>query len=271
MESNILQKVESFNCRISDDVYWVPLETLGASQIKDRELQLLLKEPPEKKREHIRNLYDATALFVISNFHYCNDAVHLQDSEIVWEFHKSCYSAVKSNYGDCAACSSWLQYFVYGKYEDCGRLCMFRDTGSGHVVNYIKYAEWFYFVDFENYTDFLKASICNQTGQRADFVKSRYITAVLLRSRKIESYISFIRRYTRRVVKRYLFTKTSSLEIKPTARDMEWTPEKYIYFLYESDYRAIGKDETDLSYKIINLPEKIYERVNSLQMGDIFA
>ena len=149
MESNILQKVESFNCRISDDVYWVPLETVGASQIKDRELQLLLKEPPEKKREHIRNLYDATALFVISNFHYCNDAVHLQDSEIVWEFHKSCYSAVKSNYGDCAACSSWLQYFVYGKYEDCGRLCMFRDTGSGHVVNYIKYAEWFYFVDFE--------------------------------------------------------------------------------------------------------------------------
>lgn len=267
--SKILQKTPLFNCELYHDVFWVPVEILGSGTYTESEYRILADSTPERKKQSVRTLYDAIALFLASEFHYCLDGEHFQNEGIIWEFHKPGYYAVKINCGDCADCSSWFQYIIDGRYEESGRLYMIRDTGSGHIINYIKQEGWYYFVDFENYTDFLMNSICDQTGNRIDYLRSKYLTAVLMRSRKIESYVSFIKRYTRHIVTRYLFIVSSSRELYLISREENWDVSKYIYICTNRDNRFIETENGGLLYKIISPRIKVlksYQRyVDSLE------
>lgn len=57
-----------FETEVYNGVYWIPINTLGSSRYSNEEMAEISKEPMEKKKELIGNLYEAVQLFQVSEF-----------------------------------------------------------------------------------------------------------------------------------------------------------------------------------------------------------
>lgn len=127
-----------FETEVYNGVYWVPINTLGASRYSNEEMSEISKMNMEKKKECISNLYEAVQLFQISEFQGVMDNKDYWIDNIHWQTHKSPEEAVLSNEGCCATDTNWLAYFINDKYDSVGSFCYAcgMETGiSPHISN----------------------------------------------------------------------------------------------------------------------------------------
>ena len=141
-----------FCVELEEDIFWVPANSIGASRYTNKEIDAMLSLRPEEKQERISTLYEALQLFQISAFPYASDNLVYYEGDIPWEHHKPGYDAVRTNYGCCSSTTSWLMYLLQDDYEELGMIHWFRETGYGHVYNYIKADGQYYILDLTQYT-----------------------------------------------------------------------------------------------------------------------
>lgn len=91
-----------FETEVYDGVYWVPINTLGASRYSDEEMLEISKLPIEERKERIGNLYEAVQLFQLSEFRGTLDNKNYMIDGVHWQTHKSPKEAVLSGEGCCA-------------------------------------------------------------------------------------------------------------------------------------------------------------------------
>ena len=97
----------------------------------------------------INNLFEALQLYQASKFKGVIDNVRIleEDTAVLWVYHKNGFDSVRTNEGCCAANSNWLSYILNDKYDEIGCFGFCQADGNGHITNYIKKGEWYYFID----------------------------------------------------------------------------------------------------------------------------
>lgn len=187
---NLRHKGE-FEVPVARGVWWVPVSSLGGTDMGSGDAARLLRRSPEEKQSAVATLYEALQLFQQGGFRDAEDKIYVEEDGILWEHHKPGYDAVRTNSGCCATNSNWLAYLLQGDYGETGFLAYSMEDGSGHVLNYIKEGGFWYFIDLTHYRpDFLhKAGV--ETGNADDYFASDYIAGNLHKADSPDSYIRY--------------------------------------------------------------------------------
>lgn len=236
-EKNIatLRYESNFCTEIGKNVFWVPVRELGESNYSNIEMKYLCSLSPEEKQKQITTLYEALQLFVLSEFTETLDIVNIEEDGNIWEHHKPGYFAVKTNTGCCATTSSWLTYILDNKYEEVGLLCFSRPDGSGHVFNYIKQHTWYYIIDLMPFTHQYISHNCAETGLKSDFVKSKYVTSICVKTKNLHDYAIYFNRIVKCGGFEFVFYKQ---EAKCAAPVCVKSVNEYQLIGYPRDYKV---------------------------------
>lgn len=159
-----------FETEVYDGVYWVPINTLGASRYSGEEMLEISKLPIEERKERIGNLYEAVQLFQISEFRGTLDNKNYMIDGIHWQTHKSPKEAVLSGEGCCATDTNWLAYFIGDKYDRVGSFCYACRDGNGHITTYIEQDNEYYFIDMMMCRKDSQAFLCKENGSLSDLM-----------------------------------------------------------------------------------------------------
>lgn len=183
----------NFEVEVADGVWWVPAAALGESRYTNSEIAAQVQFSPEEKQQNIATLYEALQLFQIGNFANGNDNQRIEENGVMWEHHKPGYHAVRTNEGCCATDSNWLNYILWDDYDELGFMAYSQSDGSGHVFNYIRQGEYYYFMDLTHYrTDFLDSSAI-ETGIDSDYYNSDFIAGNIHKAVSPEAFAAYYR------------------------------------------------------------------------------
>lgn len=206
-----------FELKLANNVFWIPYNMNVNNALPINDLTKLITLTPEQKKEKINTIIDAVNLFILSNFDEYNDNIIIEENEIVWEYHKPGYISVLSNKGCCASCCTWANYLLADNFDEAGYINIIRSIKSGHVVNYFKNKknDWYYILDLQPFVELYQGFICAQTGKRIDFIKSKFITGILVKAKSIEDYVNFYSRYTSKIMPEHLYLVQTSSIVQP--------------------------------------------------------
>jgi len=203
---NILKRMP-FELKLSKDVYWIPYTFLCEQPIYSyKEIEEISKLMPEEKRQFINTIEDAIKLFVISDFSEMDDTVKICKKDICWEYYADGEQAMLANQGCCSTCCAWANYLLKDNFDEVGIIGIIRPVG-GHAINYFYTDGWFYIMDFQTLIGKYRDKICPQTGKRKDFVKSGFISGILVRAKSLEAYVQYYSRYTQQLIPEHLFLR----------------------------------------------------------------
>ena len=181
----------SFSEEVFDGVFWVPARTLGESRYTNGEISNMVSEAPETKQQKISTLYEALQLYQIGGFCAADDNIRISENGIDWEHHKPGYYAVLTNCGCCATDSNWLNYILKDDYDEVGFIATSQRDGSGHIYNYIKDGEWYYFIDLTHYrTDWVATA--PESGNLDEYYRSDFILGNIHRTKSVEKFVSYV-------------------------------------------------------------------------------
>ena len=185
-----LRSNASFEFEVADGLWWVPAITLGQTHYTNSQIAEIVNETPEQKKEKISTLYEAIQLFQISGFANGNDNIRVSADGINWEHHKPGYYAITTNNGCCATDSNWLLYVLDGDYDEVGMICYSYSDGSGHVFNYIKDGEYYYFIDLTHYrNDFRSSAVEN--GKESAYYGTDFIAGNIHKTKDPLLYVNY--------------------------------------------------------------------------------
>ena len=204
----------AFCLPVGKDTHWVPLADLGNPKFSSQFLNELSFQSPETQRNFVSSAIDAITLLMNSNFIESVDFVLCEEEDLVWEHHKPGYYAILSKTGCCATAASWLTYFL-NAYDSSGYISITRDSGFGHIIVYVLYQDWYYFIDPLLYTKDYVPTLIAETGQRKDYVTTQYITGCCIKAKSIEAWINFYKRYYKSSGQKHLFCKSSGDYVPP--------------------------------------------------------
>ncbi len=134
---------------------------------------------------------------------------------------------------------------LHGIYEEVGFFCLYRNTGSGHVLNYIVHQNKKYVIDFLPFLKEYRAGLCEQTGERSDFLKVKYFTGLLY---EVESFNHFANYYSRMTLMsgvKQIFWVYSAETVSPIAVK-EDDGIKYVYIPDCYKVQQVGKQMPDI-------------------------
>lgn len=208
----------NFELKLENDVYWIPYTYSSEHNYSYEEMEEIAKLSLLEKKKSINTIGDAIMLFVLSDFFEKDDTVKVKKENIIWEYYKSGEQVVEANCGCCASCCSWANYFLADKFEETGIVGIIRPIG-GHAINYFYRDSWYYMLDLQTLMPSYRELICPQTGLRSDFIKSKFITGILAKTKTLESYIHFYARYTQKIIPEHLFLKEKMLNCCPLGRN----------------------------------------------------
>ena len=251
----------SFETKLSEDVYWVPFDEEGKNKHSYDEIKSLTKMSPYEKQKKVNTIADAIVLFIVSDFDEKDDNIYIQEGNIKWEFHKPGDVAITSNCGCCASCCSWVTYLLANNFEEVGIIGIIRPIG-GHAISYFYKEPWYYILDLNTLVSKYRNTICPQSGLRADFVKSSFITGILVKAKSIEAYVRFYRRYTQKKIEEHLFIRERLLYACPIGEKFEHYKKRHIYIPNDQNISIIEQEKkiTKISYEYVNLgvPEPVW-------------
>ncbi len=181
-----------FELEVAENVWWVPVSSLGGTRYTNGQVAANINDQPEEKQQTYATLYEALQLYQVGNFYEGNDNQRTLENGINWEQHKPGYHAVRTNTGCCATDSNWLNYILKGDYEEVGFMAYSQSDGSGHIFNYIRHEGHYYFIDLTHYrTDFLDSSAV-ESGILSDYHNSDFIAGNLHKAASPEDYVAYI-------------------------------------------------------------------------------
>lgn len=163
-----------FETEVYNGVYWIPVNTLGASRHTNEEMAEISKMPVKERKKCIGNLYEAVQLFQVSEFQGVFDNKDCWDGSIHWQIHKNPEEAVLSNEGCCATDTNWLAYFIHDKYDSTGSFCYACRDGNGHITTYIRHNHEYYFIDMMMCRKDSQDFLCRENGLKTDLMDSEW-------------------------------------------------------------------------------------------------
>ena len=163
-----------FETEVYNGVYWIPINTLGASRYSNEEMVKISQMSMKKKKSAIGNLYEAVQLFQVSDFQGIFDNKDYWIDNIHWQIHKSPEQAVLSNEGCCATDTNWLSYFINDKYDLVGSFCYACRDGNGHITTYIEHNNEHYFIDMMMCRKDSQSFLCKENGVLPDLINSEW-------------------------------------------------------------------------------------------------
>jgi len=190
-KTNLNPKAD-YQIEVFPGVFWIPANTLGGSRYSWEEVCALLPLTPEEKAVKIETLYEAIQLYQAGKFHGFIDNVKIVDQEagIIWDMSKPGYHAVRTNGGCCAANTNWLNYLLKGKYQEIGTFNFAVADDNGHLINYIRHENAYYFVDMMMQRADSLAYTGFESGDIGDF-RWEYFTGYLYKTASFEDFVAF--------------------------------------------------------------------------------
>ena len=184
-----------FNIEVADDVFWVPVNSLGKTKYSNEQIAAMVNLSPEQKQASIRTLFEAVQLYQISKFKGIYDNIKISEEGIEWEHHKPGFDSVRTNEGCCASDATWLTYILKNDYEEIGTCGFGQHDGNGHIINYIKHDGWYYFIDMMQYRADSLPTSGTETGQIKDYLKAYEAAGGNFhRSKSISSYVEYLKK-----------------------------------------------------------------------------
>jgi hypothetical protein len=187
----------NFEIVISPNLFWVPVNVLGITEYKNCDIRQFINYTPEEKRKVIKNVYEAIQLFQICRFEEKIDVLRFEYNGKEWEHHKPGYYAVLSNTGCCSSIASWLHYLVGGRYPQDGYFGYSRPDSSGHIFNYFFINGYYYIIDINTMLYNNAYKCCKETGNKRDFINTKYITGCCYKTTDLHAFIKFYSRILR--------------------------------------------------------------------------
>lgn len=184
-------------------------------------------------------------LFVSLDFCECDDTFKTKHGNLDWEVHRGGEIIKKSRYGCCSTIAAWVYYMLFEIYEEVGYICLYRNTGTGHVFNYILNDNKIYIIDFLPLLKKYANLLCIQTGEIKDFVKVKLFTGLLYEVDSFDSFALFFSRMTKLSGIKQIFWRYSATEVSPIAveedRGMQhvYIPESYKFVQFGNRMKEI--------------------------------
>lgn len=239
--------INRFETSIFSDTSWVSYNHLGNPQYTKSEIAKLVNGTPEVKQQNINSIPDAIQLFIACNFIEVQDVNTILISNINWEIPLAGRNAVLSNKGCCSAAAAWINYILKDKFDEMGFIQIIRDQ-DGHVINYFKDEEWYYVFDIFPFIGKYQFGLCNQTGLLADFIKTKFITANLIKTCSLDSYAYLLYRFFYHRYSRLMFLKCCTIECLPIGHDMK----NRVYIPENKRISIIGPLQKANNYEWVN-------------------
>lgn len=253
-DTHNLRRNAGYEIEVAQDVWWVPAVSLGTTKYTNTQIAQHVNDTPEEKQTFVTTLYEALQLFQISNFSSGDDNVHLNENKVAWEHHKPGYDAVRTNTGCCATDSNWLNYLLKGDYPEVGYLAWSQTDGSGHIINYIQYDGYYYFIDLTHYRTDFSESCAVESGALSDYAQSDFISGNLHKASSVDAYICYIlERFSDPPALFFIYQAENCMPVAsvPTQDGMK------ILYPNNADIRVAYDDEGDnLRYEFVNPPKK---------------
>jgi len=143
-DTETLRYNANFRVKVAEGVSWVPVNTLGKPNMTSEEIEALGNDP-ERLKEKLNTLYEVIQYIQVAGFRSADDNVRIDEEGISWEHHKPGEMAIITNEGCCATISNLLNFILEGDYEEVGFIAYSQSNGGGHVFNYIKHNNLYYY------------------------------------------------------------------------------------------------------------------------------
>lgn len=183
-----LRNMASFEVKLSKDLMWVPVNSLGKGRYTNSKIKEIILLSPSDRKKYFSNLYEVLQSFLLCKFNYVMDTEYQNVDGLIWEIHKKKDEIVNNNLGCCYAVASWIKYYIDEIYEESGFFSFVRPNGTGHVMNYIRNNGWYYVIDLTPYVQNEKCSSFYESGHKLDYLKSRNVTGILMKCKELKSY-----------------------------------------------------------------------------------
>ena len=142
-----------FQFELDDDVYWVPVNSLGKTNYTLDEMKES-KGDYEWVKNNINTVYEFIQYIQATDFWYESSnnetALFLEDQDN-WRIYAPGEYVIDRNKGDCTGLTSAFIYALEGKYDEIGTIYQsYLERGEyiiGHVFPYIKENGYYYVID----------------------------------------------------------------------------------------------------------------------------
>ncbi|MGM0125498.1 hypothetical protein IGI37_002897 [Enterococcus sp. AZ194] len=233
----------NFKTKLSEELYWVPFNTLGKVTTGNNRVTLL----------------DSLLFFQSINFKEFDDTLYINDSGLNWEFHRTGDIAFLSNSGCCSSTAGWACFELKNKFDEVGMLSLFRPNGTGHVFNYIYHKKKYYVFDFLPFTKNYGAKLI-ETGEKRSFIKNKYLTSICYETIDLNYFSRFFGRIQASKGFDHLFFQIKSYSSPPCS----YIGDEYKVLIYPENHKIIKLS----SYKeenmgFLRVPLKISDEIIS--------
>ena len=246
-----------FEVPVGENVWWVPVRTLGGSRYTNREIAAMLDYTPEQKQEEIATLYEALQMFKIGGFTYKkDDYAQILEGDIPWAHYKTARDVVRMNTGNCTGDSSWLHYILHGDYEKMGFMAYSKVGEEGHVFNYIYQDGYYYFVDLTGYEQ--QETTALEIGDTSYYWYSGALTGNVHKAKSPEDFVQYYTKVIPNAPNRFYCYEAD--EVIPSV-DIQFYDEgrAEAYYPEGLDIKVIdGREPEKLEVKFVPGPEKTY-------------
>lgn len=131
--------------------YNIP-EGLGKAKLSSEQIKQLSKQSPEEIKNKITTVSDLIQYMINVNYKSVSGDIQKKSGDYSWSYNIDGVTTLKANEGNCGATANLVNYILEGDYDEVGFIQFSADSGQGgHVYNYIKENNKYYFIDFLQY------------------------------------------------------------------------------------------------------------------------
>ena len=186
-----LNHIATFCVPLFRGVSWVPVNSLGMSNLDNEKVREFSLLSPEDKREKLTCLYEAVQYLQVNRFQNFDDNVIIYDGLDTWAIHKQGRNADINNGGCCASVANWLVFMLSHLYDEVGIISIISNNGVGHAVNYILHKGCWFVFDATAALECHKEYVCAETGCVADFRRNKIATGGLLMVESLDAFAKY--------------------------------------------------------------------------------
>lgn len=216
---NKLYYQSNFCTKISDGIYWVPYNELGASRYNKNDLMGVIVE-----KDKLINPCELIQYVKENKYTAGNDNCFVMKENVKWEIHKTGLDFGKERKASCATCAGFVNLMLKDKYDKVSAICIISDENRGHALNYIIHNNSCYIFDlYASFNEFEKF-IPIENGDKKNLILSKYVTGACLKipiidneEKAIEAFARFTRRRNRLKKRQYIFFTTKYFNIPEIA------------------------------------------------------
>lgn len=221
-----LRNDAEFEVLIAKDIYWIPLNTFGKTRYSNDQISKLSELPIEQQKEHISNLYEAVQFFQNIEFKILSDKPYfITLDKLKWQYQFPPKQVCYDRKGSCCEIAIWLDHYVSSFFDETGYILIQRPS-NGHVMNYFRSGNNYYFVDLESYHQRYIDYALEETGNRRDYFATKFFTNALIKSSSIQNYIAYYKKIISFLNTEFSFYRMPGGDIPPIACEISENKKK---------------------------------------------